>query len=254
MFKRLTHHDGQVTVLAQNDFAARYFYPPKWYTLIKRLAPGLLWRFKQYAGVSGWQLQQPVKLSVPTMADHDQGVCIILDSDVVFLRSFDDASFGVGHSEKRILLRLRQDMHRKHMETAWRLLNRPIGNPGYHYTTMPMIMYSDWVAQLQTYLEEIHQKAWQKVLYEAGPIHEDCLYGIFVEEVLQPTNLMIQETPLSYMVWDDDSLSRFMSGNWSLMTHDGAAEPICVVLQSNLGIEASEYRTLMEGFWNSTKP
>lgn len=88
-----------------------------------------MWRFNKYAGVRGWQLQQPIKLSLPKIVAD--GAAVILDSDVVFLRPFNDNDFALTPGNKRIMLRMEQDMHRQQMEVAWGLLKQDYGNHGY---------------------------------------------------------------------------------------------------------------------------
>lgn len=247
LFIKIVRYDQDVEILAQEDYVAEYFYPRKWYSVLQKIMPGAMWRFKKYAGVRGWILQQPIKLSISQIISD--GIAVILDSDVVFLHPFCDKDFGLVPHENRVLLRIEQEMHRKQMEVACNLLRLPYRRKGYHYTTMPMIMYSDWIAMLQQHIQSIHNKDWQKVLYETGAIHEDCVYGVFVEEILEPSNLNICNHHLSYMVWDDYSFNRFISGEWESMRPNPNIEPICAVIQSNLDVSVSEYRNVIEHYW-----
>ncbi len=251
-FRNLLKFDSDVEIYCQADFAAPYFYPKKWYAMVERIRPGTLWRYKQHAGVRGWILQQPVKLSLPSYVPD--GAAVILDSDVVFLRPFDKHDFIPENPDERMLIRIPQNIHRPQMEVVWKLWKRPLGEPGYHYTTMPMIMYPDWVASLQKHMESIYDMEWQRVLYNTGAVHEDCVYGIFVEEILKPGNVRIESTPLSHMIWNESSFDEFINHSWVSENGWRISPRICAVIQSNLGIDISGYRKQIEKIWDETSP
>jgi len=253
LFDKFMKDDDKVKVVLQNDFVDTYFYPQFWYSALKKIFPDQEWRlnklFKKFAGVRGWQLQQPIKLSIPAMIKN--GKAVILDSDVIFLRSFSDMDFGTILDNPRTLIQIQDNIFFEEMQKAYKLLKLPPAtSKNYHYTTMPMIMYPDWIESLQNYIEKIHNKPWQKVLFENGSIHEDCLYGVFIQEILKPDRLFINKKHLSYMVWDKESLTNFLSGDWQgAPISNSEKKPLCVVLQSNLNVSVPEYRSKIENFW-----
>jgi hypothetical protein len=243
--------DTRVDVLAQNDFAASYFYPRKWYGALKKIVPGSAWRFRKYAGVSGWQIQQPIKLNLPKLVSS--GVVIILDSDVVFVRPFIDSDFEVTSGQSRVMVRMDQKILQSEMRLARKVLKLDDNTNDYHYTTMPMVMYVDWVQKLQEHLENIHGCDWQMVLFNTGPIHEDCLYGVFVKEILKPSNLVLRADPFSSIVWDEASLQALLNSDFHSLSKQTKQIPLCLVVQSNLNSPVSDYRQMIESFWNQNR-
>ena len=236
-----------IKVLAQNDFVSSYYYPRKWYPLLKRAFPSQAWRFQTYAGRPGWVIQQIVKLSLPEKVN--ESVTAILDSDLFFIRPFDNSDLEV-EGDKQILVRTEptteSGKHRKYMEAARRLLGLAPGSTDHHYMAYPAIWYSDWVKKLRKHIESIHQKPWQKVLYEADMISEYLIYGIFVEEILKPENLKVRLDPFHYIIWDQNSYTRFISGEFAKKNNN---KIICAVVQSNLQIPVDQYRASLETFY-----
>ena len=250
LFKKVLEGDN-VEIVKQNNFVASYFYPRKWYPLLKRAIPNQIWRFEAYAGRLGWIIQQIVKLSLPEIV-HDRAIAI-LDSDIVFIRTFDNSDLGVV-SDKRILVRdeptTESGKHRKYMEKARSLLGLSPGSTEHHYMAYPAIWYTDWVKELRKYIESIHEKPWQRVLYEANTISEYQLYGVFIEEILKPFNLRIRLKPFHYGIWDHNDFKRFMLGELVINERDFHNKPLCVVLQSNLKMPVDESRKRIESLWD----
>lgn len=249
LFKRALKADN-VEIAVQNDFVDSYYYPHKWYPLLKRFIPNQAWHFQAYAGRQGWIIQQIVKLSLPEIVT--EGAIAILDSDIVFIRPFDNSDLEI-EGDKRILVRdepkTESGKHRKYMEKARRLLGLPLGSTGHHYMAYPAIWYTDWVRELRRYIESTYGKSWQRVLYEANSISEYQLYGVFIEEILKPFNLKIRLKPFHYGIWDHDDLKRFMSGELIIDKRDLHDKPLCVAVQSNLQIPVDEYKKQIETLW-----
>jgi hypothetical protein len=244
LFRRVA---GDVEIVSQNDFVEPYFYPTKWYLLIKKAFTSQVWRFQAYAGRSGWIIQQIVKMNLPDIVGD--GVVALMDSDLVFIRSFHDSDFDVG-GDKRLLLRdeptTESGKHREYMITARRILGLPDGCTDHHYIAHPTIWYPDWAMKLRKHIENVHGKPWQMVLFEASALSEYCLYGLFVEEILKPTDLKIRLEPFHYSIWDQRSYDRLVSGEF--MTAENT-KTICAVIQSNLQIPVDHYRASLKALY-----
>jgi hypothetical protein len=244
-----SYFDGDdIVILTQNDFVERCFYASRWYTFVSRVAPGQAWRFSSHVGRPGWVIQQIVKLSIPEMIPI--GPVVVLDSDIVFLRKFDDSDLGVS-GNKRVLTRIEPESEtakqRMHIEKSRQILGLPPGSTDHHYMSWPAILYPDWVSAMRRHLEKINRKPWQKVLYEAGSISEYSLYGIFLEEVLKPENLLINKEPFNFIIWDRASFEDLIYKRFSL-----EEKYLCITVQSNLGVPVGEYVNAVKSLWGES--
>jgi hypothetical protein len=176
---------------------------------------------------------------------------VIIDSDVVFFRNFDSGVFR--HPiDKRTLLRRKPleeaGRQREHIEIARKILRLPEGPTDQNYMAWPAIFYTDWLQDLHDYLEIQHKRSWQKVLFQYPLFSEYCLYGIFVEEVLKPSRIFINDRPLHIGVWEKETLvERIELANCTAdaSPSDIPIQPISIVIQSNLEIPVQEYRHLL---------
>jgi hypothetical protein len=100
---------------------------------------------------------------------------------------------------------------------------------------------------MRRHLEKINRKPWQKVLYEAGSISEYSLYGIFLEEVLKPENLLINKEPFNFIIWDRASFEDLIYKRFSL-----EEKYLCITVQSNLGVPVGEYVNAVKSLWGES--
>lgn len=237
-------YGDDVELISQNDLVERRFYAKWLYRAMQDRVPSQMWRFSRFAGRPGWIIQQIVKCSVPSL--FAVGPVVVLDSDLFFTRPFGVGEFDGGAT--RILLKYypqtASGMHADHMGRARDLLGLPAGATHYHYIGWPGVWYPDWVTELQNYLTARHRCSWQTVLYRAGTFSEYCLYGVFVEEILKPGDLDLRTRPMYRLVWDKQSYETFVEERGDRTLPEDA--PICVVVQSNLGISTSEYAHIVE--------
>jgi hypothetical protein len=178
------------------------------------------------------------------------GAVALLDSDLVFVRDFKNSDLG-NPEEQRILVRAipktESGKHRGHVEKSRQIFKLPAGSTEHHYMSSPNIWYTDWVNALHEYLERNYGDKWQNVLYQAGHISAYTLYGTFVDEVLNPPELIRRPKSFHEIVWDMNSYNRFISGEIG-----SSPEILCVVIQSNLGIPVKEYTARIEELWSRT--
>lgn len=245
--ERLAGDEG-VRVVAQQDVVSPQFYARAWVPAVRRMLGPHAWRIdrSRYAGRPGWIVQQIVKLSAPEFFG-DGAVCMV-DSDLLFVRPFSRADL-LPDGPVRLLLRVEpadeSAMHRDHMRDARRLLGLPPGPTDHHYMAYPAVFYGEWVRQLRARLELVHSKPWQRVLREAETLSEYLLYGVFVEEILQPAALQVRRTPFHVGVWSPDDASRLASDPVGYVRGAPNA-PMSMVFQSNLGLAVEEYREAVE--------
>jgi hypothetical protein len=243
-FKRAFRDDPAVDITCQQDVVDRCFYPDLLYHAISRLAPSQKWRLKHHAGSPGWIVQQIVKLSCTNWVSD--GAVIFVDSDLIFTRPFALADLGV-KAHERVLVRItpaaEASRHRKHLDHSRRILYLPAGSSDHHYMGYPAIWYTDWVTALQHHLEKNSRDGWQRALHRAQHISEYTLYGLFVEEVLRPSSLVIQSTPFHRIVFDHDSFQQLRRE--AQAGYLKGQSQLTLVVQSNLGIDVNEYEEIL---------
>mgnify|MGYP007002410810 CR=1 FL=1 len=196
--------DEKCDFLTQQSLVIPTFFPRKGYHTFAKLFPSQAWRLQRYAGKGGWIIQQIVKLMSSQLVER--GPIAILDSDTFFVRPFDDSDLLPPHG--KILIRqmpsTESGKHRRHIANARQLLGLTSGNTEHHFMSCPAILYAEWVRALLKHIESAHGEDWQNVLLAQSTISEYSLYGVFVEELLKPDDLVIREHSFSHMLWDND--------------------------------------------------
>jgi len=246
-FLKATRGDEAVEVLVQQDVVAALFYPMFWYPWVKALLKERSWRLSRFGGRSGWIIQQIVKMNYPSYCDAPYA--LMMDSDCLFFRDFDESDF-IGLGDKKILLKqypsTESAMHRLYINGARDILKLPTGPSHFHYMAFPAIFYGNYLEKLQNHLEQIHSKPWQRVLFDAGTISEYSIYGIFVEEILQPDDILLRETPFNLGIWTEDCLAHSDSIMKKVeqicQESEDTEKPFCLTVQSNMTSSTDAFR------------
>ena len=244
-FQNALGRSNEVELICQEDFVDPGFYPDWLYRVTQKFTPGQTWRLHSHAGKPGWIVQQIVKLSSNRLIEREP--IVFLDSDIFFYRrfSFDDLMLN---GKKRIMVRaLPEDegaQHPHHIANARRFFELPEGPTNATYMGYPVIWHPDWLSQMQQHIERLKGKPWQKALLDVDfNISEYTLYGIFIDEVLRPDNLIVRDHPFNLIAWDRASFdalrSEVMSGR-SL-----PADRLTLCIQSNVHIPVSEYEDML---------
>ncbi|MDB4985333.1 MAG: hypothetical protein JWN04_511 [Myxococcaceae bacterium] len=153
--------------------------------------PGRGWRtlhgqWASLAGrVSGWIVQQIIKLSAPSIARWD--LVVFMDSDVQLIRPLSREMFLDGGQVVLNRSEMRADLvqHQRWLETARKLcgvLERDA--PTYNYVGQLIAWRSDNVRLLHAHLEKRFGRPWYKTLLSTGPFAEYILYGVFCQSIL----------------------------------------------------------------------
>lgn len=239
-------NDNACTLIVQNSLVRPEFFPHSLYGFIKKNLPGQAWRFNRLSGKGGWIIQQIAKLSSFELLPA--GPVVVLDSDLLFLRPFADKDLL---SDKgRILIRITPDTesgkHRKHIANARRFLGLPEGSTEHHYMSCPAILHAEWLREMTNFIEARFNKPWQEALYEEETMSEYSIYGVFVEEILKPDDLVIRDISFNHMIWDRSSYDDFFLDPDFMANH--AQEKLCAVVQSALKIPTEEYQASIASF------
>lgn len=243
LFRRALAGDN-VELLSQQSLVDRRFFPTSLYRLVARYAPGQAWRLSRQGGKGGWIIQQIAKLSAKSL--RKSGPIAMLDSDIFFFRPFDD--IDILGASGRVLVRnvptTESGRHRKHIAGARRLLRLPEGSTEHHYMSCPAILHAEWLHELCRHLEKLSDHPWQEVLLKEPTLSEYSIYGIFIEEVLKPKDIVIQDKSFNHMLWDNESYERFFADPMAVLATDPFK--VCVVVQSALKVPVFEYHAKLQ--------
>lgn len=236
-------------IIAQQSLVRSEFFPSRGYRTFRKLFPNQAWRMNRFAGKGGWIIQQVAKFMAAELVES--GPIAILDSDVFFVRPFDDRDLFP--MDGRLLVRITPDTesgkHRKHIANSRKLLGLAEGSTEHHYMSCPAILYAEWIKKMMIHIETLWGKPWQLVLHEQETISEYSIYGVFVEEVLRPRDIVIRSQSYNHMLWDPKSYADFFSDVQGNILRK--PEKVCVVAQSALNIPAIEYASTLESLLGS---
>ncbi len=190
--------------------------------------------------VRGWIVQQLIKVAVGEHIDAD--AYIFVDSDLAFVRPFEVSMFE--RNGKLRLFRVVHGNRTRWHRTAEHLLGLP-EQPGFrtNYIGALVTWRRDHLVQMY---EHIHQvTGWSWFLSVAQQLHfaEYILYGTFVDRVLQEDHQhYYDDSDLVLISWEHE-----IKQQADLEPFFSALQPghIAMMLSSNLGIPASDYRELI---------
>jgi hypothetical protein len=193
--------------------------------------------------LSGWLIQQLIKLSVPQITDCE--ICLFIDSDIVMVRDFSIAEMYSGkqlmlHSHKR---GLNLDTHKLWHQNAKAILGITRKDEYATNHIGPMVPWlSSRVRQLQQHITRTHDKDWRIVLSETKDVSEYILYGMYNSMALNSSDHIEQDlggfTKTLWVTPEDGALDHFMNS----LTVDHAA--ICI--QSTIPLSSAGRRALVE--------
>ncbi|PPD22841.1 MAG: hypothetical protein CTY17_02780 [Methylomonas sp.] len=214
---------------------------------MKAILKDQFWRISQFSGRSGWIIQQIVKMNYPSFCDARYA--LMIDSDCLFFRDFDESDF-IGTDDKKILLKQYPEsesgMHRLYINGARKILKLAEGPSHFHYMAYPSVFFREYVLSLQQYIEQIYSDPWQKVFFDIGTISEHSIYGIFVEEVLKPKDLKIRIAPFNIGIWTDACLENsdliLNKVEQIIQKPNKHEQPFCLTIQSNIGHSTDKLR------------
>ena len=161
------------------------------------------YHLKGFGRVSGWLVQQIVKLSAAEFCDAE--IFVFADSDVLLFRPFTSDMLWSGeslhlqrHPEGRDL-----DTHRTWRATAHRLLGvSGSTSEAFNYIGQLVTWRRSVLERLLARIEAQTGRPWQRAVVEAATVSEYILYGEFVAEGLaEPSGHIAADRKLYNSVW-----------------------------------------------------
>ena len=168
---------------------------------------------RPYLPIRGWVMQQLVKLRAAAELGAD--VCLLADSDVVFVRPVTaetfrkDGRFCYYRGDKAVDKSMRR--HVTWHAVARRLLGLPRGGPPPlpDYVSPVNIWNRRTVLALRDRIEQVTGRDWLDAIGSQVHISEFTLYGVFVDCVLRASaDVVATESMLLHTYWPTTPLSR----------------------------------------------
>jgi hypothetical protein len=160
--------------------------------------------------VRNWILQQGVKLSMPRHLQED--VLMFVDSDVAFVRPFDDESFIRGDQVRLFRLPGEGKIVEQYPwhQTAARLLGLPPTDYfGARYIGNIVSWRRDNALKMYEHIERTTGRNWLESVVSQWHLSEYILYGVFVDHVLkEQSGHWADVSNICHEYWDDRPLSR----------------------------------------------
>lgn len=193
--------------------------------------------------IRGWIMQQITKLSANAVTNSE--VLLFADSDVTFIRPFDEARF-CRDGEVRLHRVPGAGQDRDHLrwhQRAAKLLRKRSDYFGSDYIGQLITWRRSNLEKLHEHLESLHRKPWHWTVARSLHFSEYILYGAFVEHVMSAheSRHFNCENDVCHCCWYEDDLHRLIDRQTAVSTDAQA-----ILLQSNMGMEASNEAQFFE--------
>lgn len=205
-----------------------------------------IWVSMRSLPVRGWIMQQIRKIAAVELAT--EGTLIFCDSDMVFVRPFDEGSLLIDGRVGLLDVPFENAESRQWTRVARQILDLPQGGPVRGHVGQMICWKRDVMIAMQQRITEVHGKPWQLILARLPSFSEYILYGVFVREILGYRNAghAPSQVPLVKTSWDSDITTPV--GLRALFA-DISDENIAVMAHSKDPIDWHLYCELVERQW-----
>jgi hypothetical protein len=202
--------------------------------------------------VTGWLVQQLVKLSAPELADSDY--FMFIDSDNVLFRPMKMEDLTAGASIKLARRPLTPEMHEHllwHRNALSVLGVEQFSDTKYNYIGHFIVWKRDAILALQRQIEKISGEDWRITLCKKKAVSEYILYGVFCETVGWDAHyhvLVEPELTCSYWTSSEEDLNVQEMAKSLKPTH------VALHIQSTIPMPMAKRRTLINALAASAPP
>lgn len=200
------------------------------------------WLGPNFNIVSGWVVQQLIKLSAPSFTQADN--IILVDSDFMFIRKLDTASLK--HDGKLILHQhqagVDQPTHRAWRKQAKAIFKLPEDdlNPQ-NYIGGMLLWRRENLLKMHRVIEEKSGVAWMQYISRSNDVSEYILYGIFCVAVLGDSSLQVPANlAICKSIWTADKLP--LEG----LRNELSPDTVGLHIQSFIPLSIEARRTLID--------
>ncbi|SER91290.1 hypothetical protein SAMN05443377_1188 [Propionibacterium cyclohexanicum] len=239
----------RLTVLCQTDVIPGHFFSTAWFSRIPHLPRG--YRItsvnlaRPWPPIRGWIQQQLVKIAFVAALETD--VALMVDSDVVLVRSVEEATFRRAEQVRHYRLPhgVSPAMHR-HLgwrTTSARLLGLGAPSPDFADYNAGLISWSPrLVRALIDRIEQQNDGPWARVLGSQLDLSEYFLYGEYLaSQLVGEEHYYCSTRSLCHSYWNELTPGSVKSFVGSL-----AADDVALLVQSNSGTSEAVLDQLIE--------
>jgi hypothetical protein len=235
---------GGVEIRPTSDFLPRRFV---------RVRAANLWvnARRPFPPVRGWIAQQIVKLAAVASLSTD--VALLVDSDTVFVRDFGPADFMSGGEVAfyRLPDAIWDNLpgHRRWHEESHRLIGCPPPDPGLlpDYIAWPCAWDPAICRDLLERVTSATGTAWSSAVGGTLRFSEMILYGVFVDQVVDPDARRIDRTPAMLAVRHDAETPLEPTELRALLA-TLRDEHVAVMVSAKSGTALDDRRAVLDGF------
>lgn len=205
-----------------------------------------IWLSLKTSPLRGWHVQQLRRIAITSHITED--VLVFCDSDVVFLKPFDCASFVRGNRVRlfrrdHALSRPGLEEHRKWSANAGAALGLTGGTVSDHDYISTLISWRrQTVRDMCGHIEQRHGRHWVEVIGRQRRFSECLIYGRYVDEVLGGAQHFHGAEEFCRIHWTGLPLS---DEQFRAFIADMAPEQSAIGLQSFIGTDLARVRRLI---------
>ncbi len=197
--------------------------------------------------IRNWLLQQIIKIA--TVLSIEEEIAIFVDSDVAFVRPFDEHQF-FQDSDVRLYCEIDGNCdwmqeHKKWHQTASELLGlEPTPMPAPDYIGNLISWRKSNVKRMCEHIEKLHSRSWMQCIASQWNFSEYILYGTFVNRVIpESSGHFLAEHKLSLNYWEEEPLS---SEELKLFFQKLQPEHQAVMISAKARMQPSVYEPYVE--------
>jgi hypothetical protein len=199
----------------------------------------------------GWYAQQLVKLAAPAYVDTE--ACVMLDSDVFFVRPVTADDFFGPTGKLQLLerndLMLTQAEHAMWQRDSAEFLGTTLDAPLADYTASVVPMHRGVLLDLQQYVERRHSMQWMEA-FEHHRVMEYTTYGVYARWVDELRRAEPAAPSHVVTCWDTERLGEFGA---ALAEAAESKDAKAGVVHSHEHVPVDNYRGIAESMWESVR-
>ncbi len=205
------------------------------------------WLSFKHIAVRGWIIQQIIKLATAKFLKED--VFIFVDSDVAFIRPFDQENFLKDGNVRlfRIPAQIATQaaIGNKWHQTAHRLLGLPDATPPVPgYIGQIMTWRRDNLLKLYQHIEVVSGRGWIETVCSAWNLSEYVIYGVFVDQILkEPIGHYYDSGRICHEYWFTDEMSDAELEKFFI---ENLPQDIAVMISAKANISVQKYENLVK--------
>lgn len=205
-----------------------------------------LWFSLKTFPIRGWILQQIIKLAAAQYTNED--VLVFVDSDLVFIRSFNLNTFI--KKDKVRLFRVTNRYKTLNDSDDWNkatssLLGLSTTNNTHNYVGQIITWRRDNLLKLYAHLEQVSNQEYLEVLCRSFSLSEYLLYGVFVDHFLKDrSGHFYDDSRICHQYWNGEPMSEKKLNQFFKEIPESCVS-VMISAKANMYIPVTKYQQLL---------